>query len=66
MEKSEYLGEKPMSRMQCKLYDINLNEGFIVIKLKAQENKTKLKEREAHVHSHTIVHVYVHTNAVLW
>ena len=44
-------GWKPISQMQCKPYDINLNEGFIVIKLKAQENKTKLKERERGTHT---------------
>ena len=62
MEKSEYLGEKPIGQMQCKPYDINLNEGFIVIKLKAQENKTKLKERERGTytlsHNRTCVSTY--------
>ena len=58
----EYLGEKPISQMQCKPY-INLDEGFTAIKTQDNNNK---RERHAHRHSHTIVHAYIHTNAVLW
>ena len=65
MGKPEYPGEKPISRMQCKPYDINVDEGFTAIK--AQEITTKTKrERDAHIHSHTIVHAYIRANAVLW
>ena len=72
MGKPEYPGGKPIDRMQCKAYDINLDEGFTAIK--AQENKSNKRERErerererdAHIHSYAIVHAYIRTNAVLW
>ena len=65
MGKPEYLGGKNMNQIQCKPYDINLDEGFTAIK--AQEITTKTKrERDAHIHSHTIVPAYIRTNAVLW
>ena len=76
MGKPEYPGKKPVGRMHCKPYDINLDEGFTAIK--AQENNNKNNnnnnkeqregERETHTHiySHTIVLAYIRTNAVLW
>ena len=39
--KTRLPGGKPISRMQCKPYDINLDEGFTAIK--AHKNKTTQK-----------------------
>ena len=58
-------GRRPISRMQCKPYDINLDEGFTAIK--AQENKQaktknkQIRERERYTrkHSNTIAQ-YTH------
>ena len=58
--------------MQCKPYDINLDEGFTAIKDQENNNnnnkqKTKReRERNAHIHFHTIVFAYICINAVLW
>ena len=62
MGKPEYPGGKNISHMQCKPYDITLDEGFTAIK--TQKNKKERKERNSHIHSHTIIHVYICTNAV--
>ena len=56
MGQPEYLGGKPISQMQCKPYDINLDEGFTAIK--AQENNNNKRETHTHIHSHTIIHAY--------
>ena len=76
MGKPEYTGGggggESISRMQCKSYDINLDEG-----INAQENEQENKKREVwrggggeihthtHIHSHKTVHAYTGTNAVL-
>jgi len=43
MGKLEYLGKDPISLMQWKPYDINLDEGFTSIKV--QENTTTTTKR---------------------
>ena len=43
-------GKKNISRMQCKPYDINVDEGFTAIK--AQENKPTKNKRERDAHTH--------------
>ena len=47
-------GGKPTSQMQCKPYDINLDEGFTATK--AQENNKR--ERERRTHTLTCVYIY--------
>ena len=57
-------GGKPISQMQCKPYDINLDEGFTAIKDQENNNNNNNKKRD--IHSHTIVLAYIRTNIVLW
>ena len=63
-------GGKPISRMQCKPYDINLDEGFTAIK--AQENKQtktnkQIRERERDTRTNTLTQSHnIRTNTVLW
>ena len=58
MGKPEYPGGGDISQMQCKPYDINLDEGFTATK--TQKNKKERRERNSHIHSHTIIHVYIY------
>ena len=67
MGKPDYPGKKTLVGLQCKPYDINLDEGFIAIKV--QENKqTKTFKREMHIYTLTqsYMHIYICANAVLW
>ena len=67
MGKPEYPGGKPIDRMQCKAYDINLDEGFTAII--AQENNNKNNnnkkqreregERERETHTYTLTQSYM-------
>ena len=48
--------------MQWKPYDINLDEGFTVMKAQENQQKQTKKEREsashAHIHSHSHTRIY--------
>ena len=62
--------KKPISQMQWKPYDINLDEGFTAINLiKAsgkQNNHTHKKREMLHMRTYTLIHTHTCTVAVLW